>query len=107
MMRKRLTCFWAGVTLIAVGTAAAAQQEQAAVTQATTRLEGRVVDAETGRLIPARVYIEAETGDWFFPKSISDKGSAVEYRKQRTERSHEMHTTLSAHPFVVQLPPGK
>ena len=33
----------------------------------------------------------------------------VEYRKQRTDnpRSVEMHTTLSAHPFVLTLPPGR
>ena len=95
------------LTRNATGRLAAAQREQAAPAQATIRLEGRVLDAETGRLIPARVYIQAENGDWFFPKSISDKGSAVEYRKQRTERSHEMHTTLSAHPFAVHLRPGK
>jgi hypothetical protein len=73
------------------------------------RLRGEVVDAATGRPIPSRVYVHAEDGTWFFPRSESPAGSAVPYRKQRADapRSAEMHTTLSAHPFVVDLAPGR
>lgn len=68
---------------------------------------GRVTDAASGRLIPARVYICSSSGKWHFAKSASRAGSAVEYRKNRGPKSVEMHTTLSAHPFVATLPPGK
>src|SRR5262249_723171 len=44
---------------------------------------------------------------WHFP--TSDGGSAVTYKKQRAgpSKSVEMHTTLSADPFYVDLPPGR
>jgi hypothetical protein len=68
-----------------------------------------VTDSATGRPVPCRVYVEGEDGTWHFPKSEAKAGSAVEYRKQRQDnpRSVEMHTTLSAHPFVLTLPPGR
>jgi hypothetical protein len=74
-----------------------------------TRVRGEVTDSATGQPIPCRVYIEGEDGAWHFPKSVANAGSAVEYRKQRpgNPRSVEMHTTLSAHPFVVTLQPGR
>jgi hypothetical protein len=73
------------------------------------RLRGEVVDAKTGNPIASRVYIQAEDGKWFFPRSESPGGSAVAYRKERGDKSRsvEMHTTLSAHPFVADLPPGR
>jgi hypothetical protein len=73
------------------------------------RLTGEVIDRATSRPIPARVYIQGEDGSWHFPRSRSPTGSAVPYRKQRSDhpRSVEMHTTLSAHPFVLDLPPGR
>jgi hypothetical protein len=73
------------------------------------RLRGEVTDAATGRLIPCRIYIQGDDGTWFFPRSESPAGSAIPYRKQRSDNPHcvEMHTTLSAHPFVVDLPPGR
>ena len=63
-----------------------------------------------GELAPfVNLYIEGEDGTWHFPKSEAKAGSAVEYRKQRTDnpRSVEMHTTLSAHPFALTLPAGR
>jgi hypothetical protein len=73
------------------------------------RLRGEVTDVATGQLLPARVYVQREDGAWFFPVSASPAGSAVPYRKQRPDnpRCVEMHTTLSAHPFTVALPPGR
>lgn len=72
-------------------------------------VRGEVSDSVSGKLIPCRIYIEGEDGSWHFPKSEAKTGSAIEYRKQRpgTPRSVEMHTTLSAHPFMVSLPPGR
>src|SRR5262245_54672941 len=74
-----------------------------------TSVRGEVIDSATGQPVPCRVYIAGEGGTWHFPKSRANAGSAVEYRKQRPDkpRSVEMHTTLSAHPFVVTLPPGR
>ncbi len=72
-------------------------------------LRGTVVDADTGRPLPCRLYIQAEQGNWHFPRSASSEGSAVAYRRQRSDKSKsvEMHSTLSAHPFTAELPPGR
>jgi hypothetical protein len=71
------------------------------------RLRGEILDADTGRPLPARVYVLGEDGSWHFARSEAKGGSVVEYRKQRGPRSVEMHTTLSAHPFALDLPPGR
>ncbi|MBI1900703.1 MAG: CehA/McbA family metallohydrolase [Planctomycetia bacterium] len=78
------------------------------VVLADTRLEGRIVDDHTGQPLPARLYIQGQDGAWHFAKSADPAGSAVEYKKTRGNdgKSVEMHTTLSAHPFVADLPPG-
>lgn len=89
------------VTLLALGS------HDACAADATTEFRGRIVDADSGQLLPARIYIRSDKGDWYFPKSVSPDGSAVEYRKERPSGSTEMHTTLSAHPFSVKLPPGR
>lgn len=68
---------------------------------------GNVVDSKTGATIPSRVYVQSESEEWFFPSSLSPNGSAVYYKKERVKGSVEMHTTLSAHPFKIELPVGK
>ncbi|MBI1313580.1 hypothetical protein GC176_19995 [bacterium] len=78
-----------------------------AAEQAATELHGRIVDADSRQLLPARISIQSNNGEWFFPQSASPDGSAIEYRKERQAGSIEMHTTLSAHPFAVKLPPGR
>jgi hypothetical protein len=70
-------------------------------------LTGEIRDAETGELVPARLYIQSADGKWFFAASAGKAGSAVTYQKSRGEKSTENHTALSAHPFTVELPPGK
>ncbi len=74
-----------------------------------TAVRGEVTDAATGKPVPCRIYIEGPGGTWHFPKSEAKGGTAIEYRKQRPDnpRSVEMHTTLSAHPFALTLPPGR
>ena len=74
----------------------------------TVPLRGEVVDAATGRPIPARVYIQHDDGRWFFARSTSAQGSAIRYEKRSFVNTNavEMHATLSAHPFVADLPPG-
>lgn len=76
---------------------------------ALRRLAGAIVDEASNRPLPARIYIQGGDGAWHFPRSQSPAGSAVAYKKQRGDnpRCVEMHTTLSAHPFAVDLPPGK
>jgi hypothetical protein len=71
------------------------------------RLRGEVLDTDTGKPIPARVYVQGEDGKWHHTQADGKEGSAVPYRRQRGEGSVEIHTTLSAHPFVMDLPPGR
>ena len=74
----------------------------------TVRLRGEVLDHDSRKPIPARIYLQDEKGGWHFPFSAAADGSAVYYRRQRRDTaSTEMHTTLSAHPFEIDLPPGK
>ncbi|MBG85348.1 MAG: hypothetical protein CMO80_00395 [Verrucomicrobiales bacterium] len=72
-------------------------------------LIGEIRDSESGQFLPARIYVQDQTGKWFFPESAHKDGSAVRYQKQSrgNTNSVEMHTTLSAHPFRVELPIGK
>jgi hypothetical protein len=80
---------------------------QAACGEEQHTLRGVIVDAETNAPVAGRLYIQDEQGRFFHAKSAASDGSAVEYSKQRGPQSIEIHTTLSAHPFVAQLPPGK
>ena len=72
-------------------------------------LVGRIVDKKSGRPLAARVYIESAAGEWFFVQSAASQGSTVPYDKTNWIRkeSFEKHTTVSAHPFRTDLPPGK
>ncbi len=71
-----------------------------------TRLRGEVVDARSGVPLAARVYVRTSDGRWLFARSASPQGSAVEYRVERGAGSVEKHTTISAHPFLVDVPQG-
>ena len=72
-------------------------------------LNGVVVDADTGEPVACRIYIQDEKGKWYFPRSASPDGSAVVYKKQNwaNKKSVEFHTTISAHPFTIALPPSQ
>jgi len=76
-------------------------------TRGTVALRCEVVDARTKDPLPARVYVHCSDGQWFFVRPACPEGSAVEYRKKRFADSLEMHTTVSAHPFIVDVPPGR
>lgn len=69
-------------------------------------VQGEIIDADTGKPLPARIYIQGADGSWHFPKSASGTGSAIRYEK-RNGKSVEMHTTLSSQPFRVELTPGR
>ena len=63
---------------------------------------------EKGQPVAARVYIQGDSGRWFFPKPAAAEGTAVTFQRERTDtNSVEMHTTFSAHPFTIDLPRGK
>src|SRR5688500_7314536 len=85
-----------------------AQQTAPKLDSKTFALRGEVVDAQSGTPVACRIYIQGSDGAWHFAKSESPRGSAVEYRKQKdfNPACVEMHTTLSAHPFSVDLPRG-
>jgi hypothetical protein len=71
-------------------------------------IEGEILDAATNRPLPARLSIQGADGTWHFAQSATASGTAVRYDRQRANtNSVERHTTLSAHPFRVELPPGR
>ncbi len=69
---------------------------------------GKIVDAATGQIVASRLYIQNSASEWFFAESSSSNGAAVRYAKTNWANplSVEVHTTLSAHPFRIGLPPG-
>ncbi len=73
------------------------------------RFTGRIVDHDNGEPVPARVYVEDSAGQWLYVQSASSEGTALAYREQwvPTPQAVERHTTLSAHPFRVDLQPGR
>ena len=74
-----------------------------------TLVTGKIHDTASGRIVPARLYIQNERGDFFFAESAATNGSAVRYDRQSgfNKRAIERHTALSAHPFRAALPPGR
>lgn len=72
-------------------------------------VEGEIVDDANGQSLPARLYVRDASGAWHFPKSAASAGSAVRYERRSgfDTNAVEMHTTLSAHPFRVELLPGR
>ncbi|MFP6621478.1 MAG: CehA/McbA family metallohydrolase [Pirellulaceae bacterium] len=85
----------------------------ASQTASAVEFQGRVVDRDSRAVLAARVYIEkqgVQAGEprWYFAKATSLSGSAIAYREQWVPQplSVEKHTTVSAHPFVAELPAG-
>ena len=68
-----------------------------------------MVDEKTGQPLAARVYVRGKDGAWHFVRSAAPGGSAVRYEKRNAlnKNAVEMHTTVSAHPFVADLPLGQ
>ena len=77
-------------------------------TEAQNQVTVSVVDAESGKPIPARLYLAAADGKPYYFQSTSDQGSAVRYQKQNwiNKQSVEHHTTVSAHRSVASVPPA-
>lgn len=74
----------------------------------TVPVYGDILDYHTGKPIPARLYLRGADGKWYFPKSVPPYGSAVRYERKSGFNTNcvEFHTTLSAHQWVAELPPG-
>jgi peptidoglycan/xylan/chitin deacetylase (PgdA/CDA1 family) len=74
-----------------------------------TLVEVTVTDAATEKPVACRVTIRDADGGFHFPKSANIKGSAIRYEKRSgfNRDCVEMHATLSAHPFRVELLPGR
>ncbi len=74
----------------------------------TVPVYGDITDADTGKPLAARLYLQGADGKWHFPKSVPPFGSAVRYEKRSgfNTNATEFHTTLSAHQWVAELPPG-
>lgn len=79
----------------------------AAGQEATVTMSGTIIDADTDQPVAARISVKSADGKWYFPKSADPAGTAIEYKKQVGPTSLEQHVTLSAHPFVVEVPSGK
>jgi hypothetical protein len=69
---------------------------------------GKIVDAASQQPVAARLYIKSASGEWFFARSATSNGTAIPYARTNRQNSAsvECHTTLSADPFCVDLPPG-
>jgi hypothetical protein len=91
------------------GKAVVVAQAKLAGATAPTTLTGEVVDDATGQVIPSRVYLQREDGRWFFAETGSPQGSALRYERRNWINTNavEYHTTLSAHSFRAELPPGR
>ncbi len=76
--------------------------------ESTVEFRANVADADTGKALACRVYLRSAGGEWHFVKSADPQGSAVQYKKQNwnNKESVEMHTTVSAHPFIADLAAG-
>ena len=68
-------------------------------------LRGEIRDADTGEPVAARVYLRAiENGERHVVGTSAPSGSAVVYDVRRRPNSFEVHTSVSAHPFEIELP---
>jgi len=87
-----IMCAWVGLTSISYA----------------NLVTGVIVDSTTGQPVGARLYIQSAAGEWFFATSAVTNGTAIPYGRTNWVNPHsvECHTTLSEHPFRVELPPG-
>lgn len=88
---------------------AAFWQEKVAQSVQAVPVTGEVVNEANGERVASRIYIQRADGRWFFPESASARGSALRYERRNWINTNavEFHTTLSAHPFRLELEPGR
>ncbi|MEQ9408846.1 MAG: CehA/McbA family metallohydrolase [Fuerstiella sp.] len=70
--------------------------------------KARVLDADSGQPLAARIYLRNAADEWLFVESAHPEGTALPYREQWVPmpESVERHTTVSAHPFRIELAAG-
>lgn len=73
---------------------------------AQTRVTGKIVDAQTGALLPARLEILSDKGVRYEAKSADPLAPAIPYKRQAGTLSIEHHVTLNKGAFTADLPPG-
>jgi hypothetical protein len=80
-----------------------------AAVASAAELRGVAVDDKTGQALAARVYLRGEDGTWHFVRSAAPDGLAARYEKRNwvNKDAAEVHTTVSAHPFLADLPAGR
>ena len=85
------------------------ERRKAVATTPTSLVRGQVLDAQSQQPLAARLYIRRANGSWYFPDSAATNGTAVPYQVRNWINTNavEMHTTLSPHPFQIELPPGR
>ncbi len=95
-MRIAMITVWSALVCVAP---VAAQQKSISLS---------VTDVDSGKPLPARVYLEDDQGRHFFFSSSSGDSGAVRYNKQNwiNNRAIERHTTVSAHPCTAVVPAG-
>jgi hypothetical protein len=96
------------VTLVFGAIAAASLLPSAAHSDTLVRVTGQVRDSVSDEAIASRLYIRGEDGTWYFPNSM-DLHDVVRYKRKNywDENQVEMHATLSAKPFEIELPAGE
>ena len=70
--------------------------------------QGEIVDEATGQPVAARLYVKSDRGIWHFAEPATSDGRVIRYEKQNwiNSKSQEFHSSISAHPFRLRLPPG-
>lgn len=68
----------------------------------------QVSDEATRQPLAARVYVRSAAGQWFFAEPGGPQSRVIRYEKQNwiNANSQEFHTSVSAHPCRLRLPPG-
>src|SRR5262245_50483955 len=78
-----------------------------AVADESIVVSGEIVDAVSGERLPARLYVRDAKGFWHFPTAAAP-GDVVRYERANywDKTQAEMHATLAAKPFDVELAAG-
>lgn len=72
------------------------------------RVTGEVLDRATAAPLACRLYIRGRDGRWHFPNRSAADGVVRYERPNYWDKSQvEMHATVAAKPFRVDLPPGE
>ncbi|MFO0901722.1 MAG: CehA/McbA family metallohydrolase [Pirellulales bacterium] len=102
-----LVALMVGASSVLGGDFLKAQTTAASDVASSQPVRGRIVDADVGTTLPCRLYIStADESKWYFAKTDAPQGSSLPYDRA-VGKSIERHVTLSAHPFRLELPPGR